>query len=261
MAVVELADPLGDPAQRLGWGEAVRAAGVDPGVDLVVHAGDADHEELVEVGDEDGEELHPLHQRQRLVAGELEDAVVELEPGQLAVDVQRRVGRAPAGSAPVSLGVDGALGHRFAVPHAGDRRQLDGTQQHDQLTLLDRGQPALGHPGLGAGEVVEGHRERGIMTDEQHVLQTRGQPADIERLAGERRLERGLDVERLAGELRGLPGADLGRGEAELELDAQPGQRPPGGLGLRAPAPGQRALVVGHPVGSLGMAQQPEHRA
>ncbi len=68
---VELADPLGDPGQHLGGGEAVRAAGVDPGLDLVVDAGHPDHEELVEVRDEDGEELHPLDQRQRLVAGEL----------------------------------------------------------------------------------------------------------------------------------------------------------------------------------------------
>ena len=85
-------------SQHLGRGQAVGAARVDPRLDLVVHAGDADHEELVEVRGEDREELQPLDQRQRLVLGQLEHAVVEVEPGQLAVDVERGVGelgRAP----------------------------------------------------------------------------------------------------------------------------------------------------------------------
>ncbi len=56
-----------------------------------MHAGDADHEELVEVGDEDGEELHPLQQGQGRVLRELEDAVVEVKPGQLPVGEERRV--------------------------------------------------------------------------------------------------------------------------------------------------------------------------
>ena len=89
VAAVLLAHLLGDPLEHLGRGQPVGPAGVDPGLDLVVDAGDADHEELVEVGDEDREELQALDQRQRLVLGELEHAVVEVEPRQLAVDVQR----------------------------------------------------------------------------------------------------------------------------------------------------------------------------
>src|SRR4029450_945545 len=49
-------------------------------------AGDANHEELVEVCREDGAELHALEQRDVLVLGELEDARVEVQPGELAVD-------------------------------------------------------------------------------------------------------------------------------------------------------------------------------
>ena len=69
-------------------GEPVGPAGVDPGVDLVVQARDAHHEELVEVRGVDREELDALEQRRRLVLGQLEHAVVEVEPGQLAVHVQ-----------------------------------------------------------------------------------------------------------------------------------------------------------------------------
>ena len=53
---------------------------LDAGVDLVVQARDADHEELVEVGRVDRAELHPLQQRDGRVLGELEHALVELEP-------------------------------------------------------------------------------------------------------------------------------------------------------------------------------------
>ena len=70
MTAVERLDLLGDGLQDVGGGEAVGAAGVDPGVDLVVHAGHADHEELVQVGGEDGQELQPLDQRQRFVLGQ-----------------------------------------------------------------------------------------------------------------------------------------------------------------------------------------------
>ena len=50
-----------------------------------------DHEELVQVRAEDGQELHPLEKRDRGVLGLLEHPAVELEPGELAVD--ERVGR------------------------------------------------------------------------------------------------------------------------------------------------------------------------
>ncbi len=50
--------------------------------------GDADHEELVEVGGPDRRELHALQQRRGAVLGELEHPVVEVQPRQLAVEVQ-----------------------------------------------------------------------------------------------------------------------------------------------------------------------------
>ena len=84
----QLARALGDPLDRLRRGQAVGLARVDAGVDLVVQPGHADHDELVEVGGVDGEELDPLHQRRALVLGQLEHALVEVEPGQLAVGVE-----------------------------------------------------------------------------------------------------------------------------------------------------------------------------
>src|SRR6202042_981250 len=94
VALVLLADLRRDPLEYLAGRQAVRPACVDPRLELVVYAGDADHEELIEVRDVDREELEALHQRQRLILGELEHAVVEIEPGELAVDVQAGIAEA-----------------------------------------------------------------------------------------------------------------------------------------------------------------------
>jgi len=83
--------PLHYLLDRLRGGEAVGTARVDPGLHLVVQAGDAHHEELVLVRRPDGEELGALEQRHLLVLGQLEHAVVEVEPGELPVRVERCV--------------------------------------------------------------------------------------------------------------------------------------------------------------------------
>ena len=59
---------------------------VTPGLGLAEQAGDAHLEELVEVRGEDRAELHALEERQRLVGRELENARVELEMGELAIE-------------------------------------------------------------------------------------------------------------------------------------------------------------------------------
>ena len=85
VAARQLLNPVRDAVDRLGGGEPVGPAGVDPGVHLVVHAGDPHHVELVQVGGVDGEELDPLEQGRRLVLRKRQNPLVEVEPGQLAV--------------------------------------------------------------------------------------------------------------------------------------------------------------------------------
>ena len=53
---------------------------------LIAHGGHPDLEELVEVGREDGEELGPLEQRHTRFGGHAQNALVEVEPAQFAVD-------------------------------------------------------------------------------------------------------------------------------------------------------------------------------
>ena len=71
---------------------AIDAELVDAGADLLLQAADALHEELVHVAGGDGEELDPFEQDGALVAGFVENAEVELQPGQFAVEV--KLGRA-----------------------------------------------------------------------------------------------------------------------------------------------------------------------
>src|SRR5690606_1057740 len=97
---------------------AVRAADDDALAHLAGEAGDADHEELVKIGRRDRQEAHALEKR---MAGELrllEDATVELQPGELAVDetvgIAFRLARGGTGD---EFGLDGLqLGHKGVSP-------------------------------------------------------------------------------------------------------------------------------------------------
>src|SRR5699024_10936071 len=64
--------------------------------------GDADHEELVQVAGTDGQEPGPFEQRDVRVPGELEDSVVERQPGKFPVQE-------------LGLGAGGELTHNLMV--------------------------------------------------------------------------------------------------------------------------------------------------
>ena len=83
--------PLADRVDLVVRAHAVGAARIDPRLELVVKVRHPHHEELVQVRLPDRAELDPLQQRHRGVLGELQDAIVEVEPGELAVEVQRGV--------------------------------------------------------------------------------------------------------------------------------------------------------------------------
>ena len=56
---------------------------------MCLQAGDADHEEFVQVVGGNRQETQPLEQRVMIVAGLFQDAPVEGQPAQLAVEVSR----------------------------------------------------------------------------------------------------------------------------------------------------------------------------
>ncbi len=84
----ELFGAAGDPLELGEWLQAVgrRVLRQHIAEGLLAQAGDADHEELVQVRGEDREKLYPLEQRVIGVLGFFKHARVELQPAQFAVD-------------------------------------------------------------------------------------------------------------------------------------------------------------------------------
>jgi len=87
-APVQLQHPRLDRVDLLAGREAVGPASVDPGVELVEQPGHPDHEELIQVGGVDRAEADLLEQRHARVLGQLEDPLVEVEPRELAVEIE-----------------------------------------------------------------------------------------------------------------------------------------------------------------------------
>ena len=115
-----------DLLQHLARFEPGGGAHGEAGRDPALETGDADHEELVEVAGEDREEPGPLEQRHVFVHGQLQDALVELQPGDLPLEepVGRQLVRRPDEPAvrrprPVPPGCrDGARERARALPSA-----------------------------------------------------------------------------------------------------------------------------------------------
>ncbi len=106
-------DPVAHLEELLTGGAAVRRGGPDAGLHLVLEAGHPHLEELVQVLTEDGEELGPLQQGDGGVGRQRQHPLVEVEPGQLAVQVVRLLDGATRQSIG---GLIGRRGHPLIVP-------------------------------------------------------------------------------------------------------------------------------------------------
>jgi hypothetical protein len=82
----QLADAPADLGQRCQWRPPVGRAHREPGGGLAHQTGHPHHEELVEVRGEDRAELHALEEGDLVVGGKLEQARIEVEPRELAVE-------------------------------------------------------------------------------------------------------------------------------------------------------------------------------
>jgi hypothetical protein len=121
---------VGDRSQDLSRlepaGRPHRQAGGDPALE----ARDADHEELIKIAGEDGQETRPLEQRQVPVLGELEHPAIEQQPGHLPVK-ESVLGKLLTGGGdvgPGSLRPGGAGGHAVGPIRAGLRQRAAGSR-------------------------------------------------------------------------------------------------------------------------------------
>ena len=103
--------------QLFGHAHAVGPAAERAQLQALLQAGDADLEELVEVGAGDAEKADALQQRQRFVVRLREHALVEVEKRQLPIDV-----------------VLGSL--EIHVEHGGDRREEERREYYGRLCGL-----------------------------------------------------------------------------------------------------------------------------
>ena len=82
--------PLDDGAEGFGPGQTVHRALHHLALDLLLQAGDADLEELIQVRANDAEELHPLQERVLRVERLFEHPIIELQPAQFPIDEMSR---------------------------------------------------------------------------------------------------------------------------------------------------------------------------
>ena len=81
------------------WIASIRSLGgcpsgparIDARVELIEEPGNPDHEELVEVRGVDRAELHSLEERHVGVLGQFQHTLVEIQPGELAVEIKARI--------------------------------------------------------------------------------------------------------------------------------------------------------------------------
>ncbi len=85
LALGQLEHALADGGERGERRQPVDGADREPGRRLAQEPGDADHEELVQVGRDEAAHLDPLQERQRVVGREVEQPVAVLERRELAV--------------------------------------------------------------------------------------------------------------------------------------------------------------------------------
>ena len=77
--------------KRLRRRQPVHAALDHAAFDLLLQAGDAHLEKLVEIGTDDAEELQPFQQGIGRVERLVQDALIEFQPAQLAIDEMFRL--------------------------------------------------------------------------------------------------------------------------------------------------------------------------
>ena len=92
LLINHLSDPASDRVERFTRRPAIETALDHVALHLLFEPGDADLEELVEIGGCDGKEFDPFQQRRCEVSRLVEHALVEFQPAQLAVEEMHREG-------------------------------------------------------------------------------------------------------------------------------------------------------------------------
>jgi hypothetical protein len=69
------------------WRKSVQAQFTQSGADLLLESADAFHEEPIQIGADNGDVFEAFQKRRALVLGLMQDAVIELQPGQFSIEI------------------------------------------------------------------------------------------------------------------------------------------------------------------------------
>ena len=78
-------DASSDSRENFRWTKAIGSVNVATIFDELLEGGDADFEELVQVGADDGKEFEPFKKGLGRVLSLLENAMIELKPTELSI--------------------------------------------------------------------------------------------------------------------------------------------------------------------------------
>ena len=99
----EVGHELVDAVELLGGRQPILARRLDAGDDLGAQARHAHHVELVEIGGGDRQEAQAFEQRMALVLRLFHHPLIEVEPGQLAIEIAARPEGGDAGGRAIRL--------------------------------------------------------------------------------------------------------------------------------------------------------------
>jgi len=78
-------DASSDSRENFGWTKAIGSVHVAAIFDQLLESGDADFEELVQVGTDDGKEFEPFKKGLGRVLSLLKNAMIELKPTEFSI--------------------------------------------------------------------------------------------------------------------------------------------------------------------------------
>ena len=78
-------DASSNGRENFGWTKAIGSVNVATIFDQLLEGGDADFEELVQVGADDGEEFEPFEKGLGRVLSLLKNAMIELKPTEFSI--------------------------------------------------------------------------------------------------------------------------------------------------------------------------------
>jgi hypothetical protein len=151
-----------DRPELIFRGHAVGSPLYDSCSELLLETGHPDLEELIQIAAEDAEKLEALEKRSALVQRFVEHPTIELEPGQLSVQIERRMPEIENRRLGCELGRRRYLRHAYQCTQRGPLEGIacngfvtdGGTMAYTDVSPSGRSQPCAARPTKSVSNVL-----------------------------------------------------------------------------------------------------------